>query len=273
MAGSGGSSCPICAQGTYSSDIGEAIICAACPAGRTTANTGASSADECLNPTANFVLGALLLPLCLAVVFYLTWGRIHWVAEVRRLTFAVKIAELLNRVYATLQLETKSKKEETRADDAERVKDDHEHMMIFLRTWTFFFVAGTYLIFNMLIYFILNVNRIFFSSMIIAKSYQRSNADLNYRFVFVFRVCTIYFLPVVISTDFVMYIYIQYICRLYQVMGGTNRPEQCFLCVFIPETGFRSYRLSVGGAVHIRPRLLGDQPNLQRSVSTCGVGP
>ena len=102
-------------------------------------------------------------------------------AEVRRFVFAVKIAELLNRVYATLQLAKKKEQEETRSNDAERVRKG-EHMMIFLRTWAFFFTAATYLILNMLIYFILNVNRIFFSSMIIAKSYQRSNADLDYRY-------------------------------------------------------------------------------------------
>jgi heme/copper-type cytochrome/quinol oxidase subunit 2 len=98
---------------------------------------------------------------------------------VRRVSLAVKSANLLNGVYTTLFLEKKRAYENNKIEDAKQIENG-KLFWIFMRTWMFFIVSAFYLVFNTLIYFILNVNRIFFSSMIIAKSYQRSNADLNY---------------------------------------------------------------------------------------------
>jgi hypothetical protein len=123
----------------------------------------------------------LLLPLCLSFVVYLSIGRIHWIAEIRRKNLVVDIATPLNRLFTILRMSDLAAMTDLQQKDAEELTRITNHFWITVRVWAFFILSALYLIFNMLIYFILHVNRIFFSSLIIARSYQRSGVGMDYR--------------------------------------------------------------------------------------------
>lgn len=172
--------CKKCPRGTYAQEISNAIICETCPAGRTTATEGAASSEECLNPDVNFVFGGILLPVCVVVVFYLLLGRIHDVAELRRKDITLRAANLLNHIYDSLHEEGQREAKEKRIKDTEELKSGR-YFSIFFRTWFFFLISALCMVAKAITLFILNVYKIFFSSMIIARSYQRSQIGVNYR--------------------------------------------------------------------------------------------
>jgi len=66
LPGTGGTGCPLCAAGTYSSGLpAQASTCQACPAGTWSATTGATQCTPCLSGTYSTTVGASASSVCL----------------------------------------------------------------------------------------------------------------------------------------------------------------------------------------------------------------
>ena len=78
-----GDYCELCAESTYS-DTPMTTVCTPCPASRVSA-AGAISEDGCVNPLPNFILGYLSLGVvCITIFIYVSNGRFHRVAFIRK---------------------------------------------------------------------------------------------------------------------------------------------------------------------------------------------
>lgn len=174
----GATYCPICPIATYSisSDDGS-IVCKACPAGRTTAITGASSENECLDPTLNFVVGSILLVLCWVFLILLCVKDANVIGKERRTALSQKLADHLNLYYDSA-VELQAWKKLNR-------KPSHSwrHWITAVKTIFKFLLVFFLAICAIIIKFVVVVNNIFFSALILARGYHRFGFFLHIAYV------------------------------------------------------------------------------------------
>ena len=86
----GATECLLCPLGFYSPNVGE-VECFQCPSGRTTPTEGAVDVSFCLSPVPNFSMAAFAFAIgCCLMLYYVSYGRYHRVAFLRKKKKCVK---------------------------------------------------------------------------------------------------------------------------------------------------------------------------------------
>ena len=172
--GAGQTHCEICPLGYYSQDTLTSIVCTRCPSGRTTATDGSTSLDDCLNLALNFALGLLLSLFLFMSIVYTVYGRVVISGGIIIREELVKSAWYGKKIYDCYLLMKECDDEKKRKDNETR-----SPFMVHCRTVLIYTIFLLSIVVLLMLTILVVVNKIFFSSLIIVRSYEQASVVLH----------------------------------------------------------------------------------------------